>query len=499
MTDFYKHQLDAAHFMKQNPFASLFAPTGTGKGTMIEQDIYDAFHSRKKKGKIRIAVVVTHRILLSQQLLQRVVEHYLDKKEKPAFTRISVHSGRETEFNDLDALERMLVAEYGDIKAGSAAKLEEEIAKCINLGKDIAISTTYQSLSKVRKVLKDLSINATVTYLDEINQGVSTDEWFKTLEQHIKHTDRCYGFTATPGRKRGRIISLLGKSNWTLDMSEALDRGLICKPRWMVVEVEGNRSLHMAQGVTKAFVKFEETIGTECKMLVHCFSSREIETIAESKRIKALYASYPDLMIAEISSERGPRIDGIQYNQKDRQKWIDTLKAHTGRMIVLHIDICNSGIDVPGFNFPLWTYWSDSETYVIQGNGRGARLDYNDRTMLEQGLISTVDRSTWKKPYNTVGILFFEDSIEADKDSFVDFIIQSREQGFDPKETVYAGQGSSTTKPNPFGGNVTKKQQRQSSLEVSVSVALEQAVKDEELERIRGMTSDQLTDALMIR
>ena len=203
-------------------------------------------------------------------------------------------------------------------------------------------------------------------------------------------------------------------------------------------------------------------------------------------------------MIAEISSERGPRIDGIQFEQKDRQQWIDTLKSHKGRMIVLHIDICNSGIDVPGFNFPLWTYWSDSETYVIQGNGRGARLDSDDRAMLEQQLISTEDRSTWKKPYNTVGILFFADSIEADQDSFIDFIIQSREQGFDPKETLYAGLGASTKKPNPFGKNVAKKQQRQSALEVAVTIALEKALKDEELERIRSMSSDQRTEALMI-
>ncbi len=498
MTDFYRHQIEVAEFMKQNPFASLFGPTGIGKGLMIEQDIYDAFHSRKKKGKIRIAVVVTHRILLSQQLLQRVVQHYLDKKEKPAFTRISAHSGRETEFNDLDALERMLVAEYGDIKAGSASNLEEEINKCINLGKDIAISTTYQSLSKVRKVLKDLGIKATVSYLDEIHRGVANDDYYKTLEQYVKHTDRCYGLTATPGRKRGRIVGLLGKAIWTLDMADALSRGLICKPRWMVVEVEGNRALHMAQGVAKAFGKFEEKIGLECKMLVHCSSSREIETIAESKYIKSLYATYPDLMIAEISSERGPRIDGIQYEQKDRQQWIDKLKAHTGRMIVLHIDICNSGIDVPGFNFPLWTYWSDSETYVIQGNGRGARLAPEDRKLLEQGLISTADLSTWTKPYNTVGILFFEDSIESDKDQFIDFIIQSREQGFDPKETVYSGSGSSTKKTNPFDGNVAKKLQRQSSLEVAVNIALEQALKDDELDQIREMTSEQLTAALMI-
>jgi hypothetical protein len=145
----------------------------------------------------------------------------------------------------------------------------------------------------------------------------------------------------------------------------------------------------------------------------------------------------------------------------------------------------------------LWTYWSDSETYVIQGNGRGSRLDLEDRKMLEQGLITTEDLSTWKKPYNTVGILFFEDSIESDKDQFIDFIIQSREQGFDPMETVYSGSGSSTQKPNPFGKTVAKKQQHQSALEVAVNIALEKALKDEEIERIRNMSTDDLVNSLI--
>ena len=497
MTDFYKHQEEANTFMSQNSFGSLFAPTGTGKGTMMEQNIYSTFKSRKKAKKIRIAVVVTHRILLSQQLLQRVVQYHLDKAEKPAFTRISVHSGKETEFNGLEPLEQMMVAAYGDIKAGSSTKLEEEITKCINLGKDIAISTTYQSLSKVRKVLKESNIKATVTYLDEIHRGVGNDDWYKVLQQYVKVSDRCYGFTATPGSRRGRIVSLLGNAEWSLDMADAIARGLICKPRWMVVEVEGNRNLHLAQGVAKSFGKFEEKTSLECKMLVHCFSTREIQTIAESKHIKGLYATYEDLMIAEISSERGPRIDGIQFDLKDRQLWIDTLKAHKGRLIVLHIDICNSGIDIPGFNFPLWTYFSESETYTIQGNGRGSRLNDEDRKLLEQGLLTTEDRANWKKPFNTVGLLFFTDSIEADRDAFIKFILRSREEGFDPTESIYAGTGSSTTKPNPFDGNVAKKPQRQSSLEVEVTIALEQALKDEELEHILSMSKDELMADLM--
>jgi hypothetical protein len=45
---------------------------------------------------------------------------------------------------------------------------------------------------------------------------------------------------------------------------------------------------------------------------------------------------------------------------------------------------------------------------------------------------------------------------------------------------------------------VAKKPQRQSALEVAVNVHLEQRLAQEELERIRNMSSDQRTQALLI-
>jgi superfamily II DNA or RNA helicase len=479
MTHFYSHIDDAIGAMNQNTSGAETAPTGVGKGEIICRHLFEKFTATisksKKKKKIRIAIIVTHRIMLSQQLMQRAVEYFLKEKVQPSFTRISVHSGSAVEFNDLDtAEEKMWVRQYGDIKASSNESLREELEKCINLGKDVTISTTYHSLAKTRKVLNELGIKATVSYLDEIHRGVANVEWYKELQQFIKQCDTYYGFTATPGSHRGKIVNLLGAVIWHMDINTAITRGLICKPRWMVVEVEGNKDHNLAQGIAKAFIKFEEKTNIKCKMLVHSFSSLEIATIADSKHVKSLYNEYPDLMIAEISSERGPRIDGVELEGSSaRQTWLDSVKKHKGRLIVLHIDICNSGIDVPGFNFPLWTYYSESETYTIQGNGRGGRLELGDRTRLECGEITTQDLSNWNKPYNTVGLLVFENSMKEDTDSFVKFVLDSREQGFDPTDIVYSGLGSSTKKPDPFELGGSKKGFRQSSAEVAVTVALE--------------------------
>jgi hypothetical protein len=115
----------------------------------------------------------------------------------------------------------------------------------------------------------------------------------------------------------------------------------------------------------------------------------------------------------------------------------------------MHIDICNAGIDVPEFNLPLWTYLPGSETKIVQGNGRGCRLHPKDRSRLEKGKITTADRSTWYKPYNTVGLLVFEDSLEEDEDTFVDFILKSREQGFQVNDAISLRKNSGK-KGSPF-------------------------------------------------
>ena len=256
----YTYQDDVLVQMNNNHTGLIEMPTGTGKGEIIcrhAHETYTEFRKRlkgKKKSTIRITVVISDRIMLSQQMQMRIVKYSVKtKKQKPTYVRMSVHSGDATEYSDLDsAEERMWVSEYPDQQCYSTAQIAEEIAKAINLGQDLSISTTYHSLNKVLKSLKDLKIKAKVGYLDEIHRGVARDDWFKTLKDFSKQCDKCFGFTATPGNKRGRIQSLLGATIYYMDMHRAINLALICKPRWMIIEVNGNKENNLAQGVVKA-------------------------------------------------------------------------------------------------------------------------------------------------------------------------------------------------------------------------------------------------------
>jgi hypothetical protein len=153
--------------------------------------------------------------------------------------------------------------------------------------------------------------------------------------------------------------------------------------------------------------------------------------------------------------------------------------------MVLHIDICNAGIDVPGFNLPIWTYLPSSETYLIQGNGRGARLSNEDRVLLEQGKLSIVDRSQWYKPYNTVCLLAFTDTIEEEKQEFVEFIYRSRDQGFKVNDLASIAK-SSGKKPDPFNNDAGQTSIIQ-SIQTLVDIALENESLRETIYEVRKL------------
>lgn len=466
---YYSHQDNMLFAMIQNKTGLETAPTGTGKGTVISRSNYESFKQKSKH--IKINVIVAHRILLSQQLLQRAVQYFLDNKEVPNFTRICVHSGDPIEYGKDDIDEQIWLAQYPDHKCGSVESLIEKVSEVRNLGQDVVIATTYHSLHKITTMLKSLKLKADISYLDEIHRGVSQDDWFKLLKKFVALSKRSYAFTATPGKQIDRITSLVGSVIYHMDTHEAIRRGLICKPVWMIVDVEGNKQQHLAKGVVTAFKEHQKRISINAKLLVHCFDSQEIQTIADSHEICLLIKEIPDLLVAEISSARGARING---KEKDRLEWLKMLNDHKGPMIVIHIDICNSGLDVPGFTFGLWTYMSASETYATQGNGRSGRIINEDRVRLEKGEISANDYSTWIKPNNVCGLLNFSDSLKEDEDAFVDFILKSREQGFNPEDIVYTSNKSSIIKKDPFADDAgQKKGYRQSPIQVAISVRLE--------------------------
>jgi len=423
----------------------IFGPTGVGKGEIISHMVDITVNTGTGK-QIKISVVVSHRIILSMQLSTRIVSQSL-KSGKVDYNRVAVHSGDANDFSLLDGdMEREIVNSHSDTQILNSNDLIDHINKSIKAGENISISTTYHSLDTVSVALETLGIESDITQGDEIHH-LKNDKWHDKMERILKISKQNRGYTATPGKLRPRLEKLFGPTIWEKSPKEAQDIGLITEPRWFIEEVNGNHENFLDQGVVSAFDNNENELQVTQKMLVHCGHTWEVATCIDPKnRIWTdLKNRYDDLMIAAIGSHKDIRhyIDGVK--SEDRQEWLDRIKAHTGRLIVFHIDIVNSGIDVPGFTTSLWTRPPASETRQTQGNGRSRRIDTRDREKLEQGAISGLDRANgWIKPYNLEGVLFFDDVLEDDIDQFTDTVVASRQEGFDPEDINFSNSSSRT-------------------------------------------------------
>lgn len=429
----YLHQDNQLSAMADNPYGLLVAPTGTGKGTIIERDVQLTVAG----SKFDIRVVVSHRIVLSTQLAERIIKRALNEGYNPIPT-IAVHSGSPVELSDLDAEEDKIwlaATKHEAILDGAALRHRlNELSTTTH--KKIVIATTYHSLSTVTLALNDVKRtidNMTVlSYLDEIHRGVG-ERFYESTLKHCNAFEWVYGFSATAGAEgsqmRNRIESVVGPTIYEMEIAGAIDLGIITKPRWAVTQVDGQREKHLANGVYQAFREYANMSNKEPAVLVHTNGSQEIQTIVntKNKELRTLFSEFPSLLVADISSQFGPRLTFLDQTGKiethnkqhlskqylgirdERTAWLKAINEHTGSLLVVHIDICNAGIDVPGFEFGLWTYMPSSESYIIQGIGRSGRLSPLDRAALESGILQVNNKDNWDKPYNTVGLLSFSE------------------------------------------------------------------------------------------
>lgn len=463
MTNFYAETDIALDALANNSNGYDEAATGVGKGVHIERDAV----RHLTKNPSDTIIIVGHRILLVQQLMERVVKHAFDLTSTVPFKRIGVHSGGTSKIEVETLEERIAFSQYPDTMCPSIPDLEKTLTDSLNRGVGNAVYITYHSLSKVLHVCMKLGIRPRL-YCDEIQTAAGDKDKWEIVEQMCQQSNSYYAFSATLDKYRNKIEKVFGPRIYHLPADKAISLGLICQPVWMIAEVQGNRDKNLAQGVVQAFIEHDNRNTFDVNALVNCKDTSDLKTIAGSKQVKGLYKSYPNFMLAEISSERGCIVDGKKV---DRRSWIKTINKHNGPLMVLHIDICNAGIDVPGFNLPIWTYLPSSETYQIQGNGRGARLSPKDRALLEQGKISVNDRSIWNKPYNTICLLAFSDTIEEDRQEFVDFIVASRNHGFKVTDIANSSRNSGK-KPDPFSSNAGQTGITQ-SIQAAVDIALE--------------------------
>lgn len=448
LNNLYDYQLDAVKSTDSNNKGIVCMPTGTGK-TFVQAAVI-AKEILENSGRFGIYVINSPRIMLSYQLLKEVYSFLTYSGIDARY--MSVHSGGDIDQQDLEVIRIDANSNEGtnisfaEIESGTSPILIKEFTEKAKTG-DIPVIflSTYNSADRISEAI-DYEINIVMN--DESQYLVQ--EQFHDIIKILK-SKRCYFFTATtihtPSDK-GRGMNnkeSYGEIIYIMTPREAIDMGKMVRPRLhFVIPPNGitynkdDFESSLGKIIGDAFAQHNYAIGqfSKPKILVSVKGVGDIKKFFESKEYKGLIRTGVKIYAVASDDVIGNDINGEKVNRRD---FLERLKSDgknpTQEMIILHYDILAEGIDVPGITgiMPLRTL---GKAKFLQTFGRAARLDIEDREMIQSGKIKPDDLTNLNKPYAWVIVptIIHEDADS--KEHIGNLITELRNYGFNPSEDI---------------------------------------------------------------
>jgi len=337
------HQLRVLSQMHKYQKGQVIVPTGGGKTMCM---ITDA--KCELKGKNQTIVVVSPRILLTQQLSK----DFLEQITSPVRV-LHVHSGDTSHYSTTDKKE---IFNWG----------------VNNWNHNKIIFTTYHSLHRIQ----ESGIPVNTIYFDEAHNSVQ--QHFHTPTRFFATTNnrRCFFFTATPHHSKNdergmNNEEVYGKVIEQVPAPELVDAGVILPPKVVVNQCEMIRDRKITCEDDADNILSRIDFNSVDKILICARrTSQIVRLFADSKLGAELYARGYNWMY--ITAKTGAVINGIKVS---RVKFFDTLnkwgKDNT-RFVVLHHSILSEGINVNGLEAVLFLR-SMNFTTISQTIGRVIR------------------------------------------------------------------------------------------------------------------------------
>lgn len=406
-------------------------PTGTGKSviqaTIIEEQISNTLG-------FGVYAILTPRILLTNQLMESTVRQLgqrgFDLKVH------TIHSGDPAEL-----LHRDDDADYRAWLTGLDAAAGTDRDACMQAIEDarrenrpLLICSTYHSVNVLRKSLEQTGTRAAQVLCDEAHYIVQ-DDFFTGVESLKLHTNRIHFFTATRKVAKGDEIGGRGMDNTEFygnvivrrTPNEMIKAGFMVRPRIHTEVVPLNTN--WGDVVWDGFVHHEQELTEQqrAKMLVCCEGSANIAEICTAAFMKRCKEN--NVMVFDISSKFGPRIDG---ETTTRNTFLKTLREYRDRAIVLHINILTEGIDVPDMT-GLMPIRNMEMARLLQSIGRATRPDTRDLDANAMPVHTCVEDMI--KPYAWIVIPTFEGNMNK-YSGLKDTVDKMRMAGFKADEEV---------------------------------------------------------------
>jgi superfamily II DNA or RNA helicase len=427
-------------------------PTGSGKSLIQSRAIAEAISTHT--GVPGVYVILTPRILLSNQLYQEVKmdlalkgidAQYLivnsggksDKSDRAWFDAIrNIEQDRDISYRELPS-----TTSIGVIKETWLKAQREEVP--------LVIIGNYHSASKI--VGSGIPVND--LYCDEAHNlvpGAEEEKDFSRITTDWFKADRKFYFTATMKYTNGDFgmnnVERFGEAFSMLPV-ELINAGELVRPRMHLIEMKG---LHIeddeadeadVQAVLNAFEEHRAMLVVNSsryiapKMLVVAKGSKHMDFIANHPDVLKLLQERDGLRIFDISSHYGPRINGDSVSREEFLKTLQSLSDHD-EAIIIHVRILSEGIDVPGITGIMPLNNLQKSTF-LQTLGRATRLHPEDRKRLYAELIGADELKKFVKPYAWIILPTYGDLGTEISEDLAEIVRELRTFGFNPSEDIF--------------------------------------------------------------
>lgn len=402
------YQQEAVDRVLGTSVGQVILPTGSGK-SVIQASIIET--RIKNKNGAGIYVILTPRILLTNQLMKNTIRHLALDAGITNVRAVTVHSGDPaTLFDEKDSEESLETLKgVGITLCQGWNELHEEIVKTFKKNESLVVCCTYQSVETLIAAMDRLeSVKIDQVLCDEAHY-VTQRTNFDNIIRLKKHSDATHFFTATrctskANKWTGKGLGMDNKSVYgdiicTRSIAELAAFNYIVAPK---LHVTTTTSHDHAQTTIECFDYHSLAINVEAgngknvnaKMLVCCDGTKTLEQIRNDQKLID-YARKNDIAVFAISSKCGAWKNGDQYESKydsetrknvsARDQFLADLLDHEGKAIVLHIAILTEGIDVPNMTGVLF-FRDMTISRFSQSIGRAMRavksdfgLDWEDR------------------------------------------------------------------------------------------------------------------------
>lgn len=316
------HQDRALAAMLQHKVGQIIVPTGGGKTLIMIMDLV----RRLKQNPGQVAIIVSPRILLAEQLSAEFLEFIVDANV------LHVHSG-----------------ETHHTKTTKSDKIADWVTQYADTNR--IIFTTYHSLGRV----VDAGVDVDVAYFDEAHNSTQRNHFIATAAISLSASSS-YFFTATPKHNHNSNANgmnnsaIYGNTIESVRAQELIDGGCIIPPQVSTYKVDLVRDKKTAAEADRNMIvdvldSIEDVIP---KVLISAPSSKVMwNMLTNSNILNELKDRGYDVL--HITSKYGAYVNKRKVN---REVFFDTLtqygKDPSRKFVLLHYSILSEGINVPG-------------------------------------------------------------------------------------------------------------------------------------------------------